>query len=256
MAPQRSWRFAAACGFVFAPMALLAADPPTKPERSDELPAALKRNVIIDRQIEARFDAVLAKVCDAGQCRVAVDAAAFAKQKIDLSEKGLIRIPRTVAPLGLVLQMVAREVGGTLRWDGGRLTITPGPPRDLRSFLSPPSRKRLNQVVVAVNLDRAVENAPMQDVLQFFSDKCDVTILIDDWAFRQEGMKEVGLKHCSLPSGRESLRTWLEKLAGQLRGHVFVGEEAILVVPHRTDISRLPAPALPPKQVNLAHRSR
>jgi hypothetical protein len=113
--------------------------------------------------------------------------------------------------------------------------MIPGKARDLRALLTPAGRVTVDRLSQAVRLDKAIANAPANDIYEFFEDKYGLAIFVDEWAFRQAGKKGAGDVPCQLPAGMMTLAQWLEKVASQVGGVVVVGEETVLIVPHKKD---------------------
>jgi hypothetical protein len=139
--------------------------------------------------------------------------------------------------------MAARQVGGTVRQDGNRIAIVPGP-RDLASVLKPPSTVLVRKLREALVVSKPIAKAPLKDVTEFFDDKCDVTIVVDDWALSGgDRAKSVLDVKCDLPAGTRPVQAWLEQLAGQVRGRVVARDErVVLIVPQAQGGAGLPAP--------------
>jgi hypothetical protein len=202
---------------------------------------------------QAEFGTVLDFLCRKGQCNVTIDTAAFKGRGVKSVSQRLIVLPKLRAvPVGLVLEMAARQVDGTITWDHGQLTITPGKSRDLSAFLAPPPPPLNQQLAKPAKIDRPIVNAHLKDILEFLSDKYDLNILLDEWAFNGAGVKDVGDTLCSLPADTFPIKEWLDKLAKKVDGHVIVGKEVILIVPLKRDHSA--APVIPRQSVAVTMR--
>jgi tetratricopeptide (TPR) repeat protein len=86
-------------------------------------------------------------------------------------------------------------------------------------------RDKLNKTV---NIEKAIDNAPLRDVIEFLSDKYELTILVDTQAFDQQGQKAVEDAPVKLPKmPGVTLSTVLRLLLSQVNGTYLIRRDYI-----------------------------
>jgi hypothetical protein len=83
----------------------------------------------------------------------------------------------------------------------------------------------------AVKLERAIDNAPLCDILEFLSDKYEVRIKLDDRAFSRAGVPNVGKSLCKLKAQTARGQDILDQLTDQIDGFFIVRGDTILIRP-------------------------
>src|SRR5205085_169153 len=73
-----------------------------------------------------------------------------------------------------------------------------------------------------VSLDKGIDrNSPLKDAMEFLADRYDVTILVDEAAFRLEGTEAIGDMPVGLPRlSNVRLQTILQLLCEQVNGRI------------------------------------
>jgi hypothetical protein len=207
------------------------ADAPSAVE-APKLPAILTRPITIERSYEkTELNTVLATLREKYKCSVTLDEASFGKGGKAVGQAKVTLWGITNAPCGLVLEMVARQVGGTISWEGDRLKLTAGKARDLKTLIGLPIPKFTTKLATPTQLARPIEKAPLKDILEFFGDKYELTIVLDNWAFTKAGINDVDDIPCGLAADILPLRKCLDNLAKKVNGIAIVGESVILIVP-------------------------
>jgi hypothetical protein len=196
-------------------------------------PNPLELLITIDESVkDARLGQVIARLGKTYDLTIQVDEAAFMKPVFGAVSAKLVRLPRMAdVPLDFVLEMLAQQVGGTVRLEKDRLVIVPGK-RELASVLRTAGKEVTENLGGAVRLERAIDGAPLGDVVEYLSDKCELTIVVEDWSFAKAVMhKSVLDTECTLAAGTRPLQHLLELLAVQVGGRVVVGERLVLIAP-------------------------
>ena len=142
-----------------------------------------------------------------------------------------VRLQWLSLPLGVHLEHIANQVGATVTWKNGQVTLAPGRPQSFARFLSRPSDETQKFLKQDVRFERAIENTPLRDVCEFLTDKYDMQALIDDALFRTATGKGASTVQVRLPAGEKPLTGWLEDLARACGSRVQIFEEAVLIVP-------------------------
>jgi hypothetical protein len=167
---------------------------------------------------------------------VSIDEAAFARIGVKNVSDSLVTIRRIErqAPVSLVVEMIAQEVGGWARKEKDRYVISPGT-RSLQSALLPANEVVAEKLRSRLTLERVDPINTLQDVVEFFEERNDVLIVIDKRAFESGGMRRVEDRKCSLPAGTNTVESWLTQLAAQVGGIVVPRENILLIVPKPKD---------------------
>jgi hypothetical protein len=202
-------------------------------------PNPLERVVSIDRPIEqVSLRRMIDRLGTKYRLTLRVDEDGFTRAGTEKVSDKPVSLPRMAGvPLALVLEVVAQKVGGTVKVEEDRLTIVPGK-RELAAVLRPAGKEMAVKLGQAKRIDRAIEIAPFGDIIEFFSDTCNVTIVVADWSF-PKGAREVSVldRRCRLNADTLPLGKWLELLARQVDGKVVATEGVILIVPQPNDAS-------------------
>jgi hypothetical protein len=125
-----------------------------------------------------------------------------------------------------VCQLESAAVPDTVNPDKPSISKAEAKARELRARLDEPA-----------NLDKGVDaNTPLQDVLEFFSDRYDIPIVVDDKAFEAIGVQKIAEQPVSLPKLIEVSRaTALHMLLAQImsdkgeRGTFLLRHDHVLV---------------------------
>jgi hypothetical protein len=204
--------------------------PSTEPKAP--LPEFTRSVALGDRRFEyAELKDVLAILRKKYKCDAVLDEAAFEKRGIKSVAEMTIDLPKLgTAPAGLILEMIARQVGGTIRSDGGQIKLVPGAARDLKWLVAAPTPKLATELLKPVTLEKPIEGAPLKDILEFLSDKYGLDIVVDDWAFRKQGAKSAGDSQCALPVGTMPMGKWLDHLAKLVDGALMLSGDGLVVI--------------------------
>lgn len=207
------------------------AQPPSTEPRAP-LPEFKRPIALGDRRFEyAELKDVLAILRKKYKCDAELDEAAFENRGVKSVAEMTIDLPKLgTAPAGLILEMIARQVGGTIRSDGGHIKLVPGTARDLKLLVAAPTPKLATELLKPVALEKSIEGAPLKDILEFLSDKYGLDIVVDDWAFRKQGAKSVGDSQCALPVGTMPMGKWLDHLAKLVDGALILSGDGLVVI--------------------------
>ncbi|MFO0807706.1 MAG: VWA domain-containing protein [Gemmataceae bacterium] len=86
-------------------------------------------------------------------------------------------------------------------------------------------REKLNQ---PVSIDKPIENLPLREALDFFSEKYDLTFIVDEQAFEEEGNKTILEQMVRLPKmPGVSLQTALRFLLAQVKGNYIIRKDYV-----------------------------
>jgi hypothetical protein len=193
------------------------------------------------------------------EVRIRVDDAAFKKVGIDQAAGKSIELPRMQGvTLEFVLEAAVQQIGGTVRHDGDEIVIVPGK-RNVASALRAPTDGLKKKLAMSIEIKTPIENTRWDDLILFFSEKADVSIVVTDWLFPHVSAKNDakpavpgrGVKimqgrvpqsrlselPCRLPGGTRTLERWLDDLASQVGGVIIARDNVILVMPAPKDKS-------------------
>jgi hypothetical protein len=200
-------------------------------------PNPLERVVSIDRPIEqVSLRRMIDRLGTKYRLTLRVDEDGFTRAGTEKVSDKPVSLPRMAGvPLALVLEVVAQKVGGTVKVEEDRLAIVPGK-RELAAILRPAGKKMKEKLAEVQQNEADIEDAPLGDIVEYFSDKWDLTIVVADWSF-PKGTRTTSVldTKCKLAAGAHPLGKWLELLARQVGGKVVATESVILIVPQPKD---------------------
>jgi hypothetical protein len=192
----------------------------------------LKKRVIHEKAFDrAELGEVLAYLREHYSVKVVIDQDAFKQAGLARPDKVLIDLPKLPGvPLELALELAVRQAGGTVHADADRIVIAPGKPRDYTSFLPPPGPAMREKMLKKTLIEKPISSAPLRDILEFLSDRYEMTILVDTSAFDKirRGVLDTP---CSSPAADTKLIEFLNYFAAQVEGKVLVRDEIILILP-------------------------
>jgi hypothetical protein len=164
--------------------------------------------------------------------KIAIDRDAFQRAGLTPAEKVRVDLPKLPGvPLEFALEMAVRQAGGTVRAEADRIMIAPSKPREYETFLPPPGQAMREKLLKRAAIERPILNAPLRDIVDFLSDRYEVYIFIDAWAFEKAGRKEVLDTPCSSPASDTKLSECVAYFAAQVHGKVLFRDEVILILP-------------------------
>jgi hypothetical protein len=216
-------------------------------------PKQLRSPLSMHKRIEdAPIWSVLEYLAERREVKIRIDESAFKKIGAGDVRATEINVPRMEdVPLEFVLEACAQQVGGTVRVVGNEIVIAPGK-RKLESTLGPPTAELKKKLAAKVKIEKPIDNAPWTDVVEFFSEKCDVCIIVAEWQFpladrmapkapdpplnqpRNKMRRDpIPFQHVtfSAATGDHALEKWLDQIADRIQGKVIVRDKVILIVP-------------------------
>jgi hypothetical protein len=170
---------------------------------------------------------------------VTVDRDAFKARGIDDVAKRPVGLPKLLGVrLDFTLHLLLSEVGATYRVRDGKVVVEPladAKPLAERLPEGRPEREKeaSEKLARSVELRHGLDDrTPLRDVLQFLSDRYDMTIVIDRAGFRAANVKEAGDQPVKLPPLKDvSLEKVLNMLLAQVKGTFKNWDGLILVTP-------------------------
>jgi hypothetical protein len=194
--------------------------------------------VSIERRTEKTLKAMIEFLNSKYELKLRVDEDAFRRAGTDQVNDKPIRLKQMLdIPLAFVLELMARQVGGTVRAEKNQVLIVPGH-RELASVLRPAGDRLMEKLAEKVTIEKAINNAPLGDILEYFGDKYELTIVVDEWSFpKTDPAGNVVDTPCSVPAGTQPLREWLEQCAKQVNGQVVPLSHLILIERQTKDVA-------------------
>lgn len=182
---------------------------------------------------------------DKAQVRITVDTKAFLEEGTDAVEKKPVTLPKLEnVRVALAAHLLARQVNGTCLASRNQLLLVPNEDKVIKAkakagFRRVPlstnrdetqTRAKLNAVVT---LEKAIDaNTPLQDVLDFLGDKYNLTLFLDQAAFKTAGVKDVGASPVKLARQvRVPLATVLRMLLEQANATYVIHDSILLIEP-------------------------
>jgi hypothetical protein len=226
--------------FVGATVAFAAYSPPLGAQ-----PKPLDQRADLAKPVDIPLRDFLDYISEKYRVTVRLDEAGFKKAGIDKARERHVRLPKLPeVPLALLLEAAASQIGGTVRQSRGEITIAPGK-REFTSILGPASDDLKKKLAAKIDISKPVENAPLHELIHFFSDQGGATIVVAEWLFPATkpsnagnpadnvagGMWRFSDVRYNLPAESRSLEKWLDFLATQIKGTVVARENVILIVP-------------------------
>jgi len=97
----------------------------------------------------------------------------------------------------------------------------------------PTHRELLKRLAWPVNLERGIDpKSPFKDVIEHFSDRYDITIVVNSDAFRRDGIAEIEMQPITLPPLKGvPLKTVFRMVLAQVNASMIVTPELIEVIP-------------------------
>jgi hypothetical protein len=192
-----------AAALVLAGALGLAADTPKPAAATD--PEWLTTPVTIDKPIDkASLKDVLEFFHDKYELNLATDDTAYAAAGYPNPGRLQVSIPKVGGvPFDMVLDLVVRQAYGSVVIGDRSVTIVPMGRGRRALAVDPPKRlmhlRLQKKIVRPITIDKAIDKAALKDVLEFLTDKYEVTFLIDEPRFRWRNVYVVEDSPVSLP---------------------------------------------------------
>lgn len=164
-----------------------------------------------------------------------IDQQAFTRKRIEqVSERPIALRPLVGVRLELALQLLARQVDGTLEIRKGGVWIVPETkPVDLADLARPASDVIKERMKLEIDLKNGIDaNTPLLDALEYVSDRYVIQIIIDRKAFERANImaiEEHGTNHA--PATNLLLGQALENVLKPVKAGYVLRENFVLVVP-------------------------
>jgi hypothetical protein len=194
------------------------------------MPKELADQICLSDFREDRLIPLLKALEEKKQVKIALDQTGIESACKKSLEKIEIDVPRSSLPMAVGLEIVAKQVHGTLISESGRWRIGPGT-GDLTRFLSPPSLKAREKHLRSGTLEKAILNMPGQDVFDFLAERYEVAIALSPHSLDQAMNGRWGLRECTLTPAKKPLLVWINETANQMNAQVQEFDELILIVP-------------------------
>jgi len=143
--------------------------------------------------------------------------------------------------LGLIIELLSKQIEGTYKIERDHIEIVPlqkgkrNPAPDLKMSKEELDkfRKKMQKLVT---LNKGIDkNTPLQDVVEFLSDRFDLAIIVDSAEFRLLAVADnVEDAPISLPPQKDvPVEKVIEQVAGQLNGDYVIKGGAVVPVPEK-----------------------
>ena len=208
-----------------------------------KLQEKVDKSITLDKGIpqDTRLADALEFLSDRYDMTILVDTAAFKKQlKIDDVEDRKVHLSRmTGVRLGMVLQLLARQVGGTYEVRDDYIEIMPlqkgkkSAPKKSADVWEKATKRVRDRLDKPISLEKTVfRNTPIKDALEFLSGRYDITIIVDYSAFKGEKERVIEDAPVTLPVQKNvKLAEILKQVLNQVGTKYEIIDGAILVVP-------------------------
>jgi hypothetical protein len=200
----------------------------------------LDKVISLDKPIDKNtcFQDVVEFLSDRFDLRITIDKEAFKKQlQVDNVAELPVHLPRVCASLGLVLQILARQVHGTYAVRRDRIEIVPlakgkRPVRRDSKQLAELATKIRESLRKPSTLEKGVDTS-LKDFVEFLNDRHDLPIIVDVGAFQRkakaQAIEDMPIK---LPAQKDvSVEKVLEKALKQVNATYEITGGAVLIIP-------------------------
>jgi len=179
-----------------------------KAVRADDAEMKLLKVVDIDKAVEESLKSIIGYLSDRFDLKIEIDKAAFAAEKRQDPSKSRIFLPKCPGiTLDTVLRLALPQLDAVYEIRDKGIAIVPAIQDGKRRQFPPYSKDQLKILKQAeiqrglgekvsklkVDLDKSID-APVKDVLEFLSDRYDLTIIIDPTELRNAGEEMVHIE--------------------------------------------------------------
>jgi hypothetical protein len=223
----------------------------------DKIEEKLNKPVLLDKSLEKEtsLKEAMELVSKRHDLNIVINGLEFKKQlKIFNIEQFPVRLEqmrgmpvrlqkKPVIHLGLIIELLAKQVDGTYEIKRDHIEIVPlqpgkrnpAPPLKMSKEETGQLDKKMQK---PVSLGKGIDmNTPLQDVVEFLSDSLDIVIILDSSEFKRSAKVDnvTDLPITLPPQKRVPVKEILEQVAKQVNGTCEIKGGVVVIVPEKED---------------------